>query len=78
MARQERLMPTGECWCGCGEQTPVGSFFRAGHDKAAESAVILVEYGGVPEFLLASGYGPDGKNARHELEAWRIAGNGPR
>jgi len=76
--QRRKLLPTGECWCGCGEETPVGSFFRAGHDKVAESAVILVEYGGVPELLAALGYGPGGKNPRVEREAWRSAGNGPR
>lgn len=69
-----RLLPTGECWCGCGVETPIGSFFAAGHDKVAESAVILTNYGGVPEFLVAHGFGPDGKNAREELEAWRLEG----
>ncbi len=53
-----RALPTGECWCGCGVETPVGSFFAVGHDKRAESEVILAEYGSVPDFLLAHGYGP--------------------
>jgi hypothetical protein len=69
-----RLLPTGECWCGCGTETPVGSFFAAGHDNVAESAVILLEYGGVPEFLVRHGFGPKGRNARAELEKWRSAG----
>ena len=38
MTRQ-RLMPTGECWCGCSKETKIGSFFLPGHDKVAESAV---------------------------------------
>ena len=46
-----RLIPTGHCWCGCEQETGRGSFFLSGHDKVAESAVILVEYGGVPEFF---------------------------
>jgi hypothetical protein len=75
---QSRLMPTGECWCGCNESTPVGSFFRSGHDKVAESAVILTRYGGVPEFLVKHGFGPRGKNPRKELERWRGSGNRPR
>ena len=41
--------------CGCGAETPIGSFFAAGHDKIAESAMILTAYGGVPEFLVAHG-----------------------
>ncbi len=73
-----RLMPTGECWCGCEKEVPVGSFFAPGHDKVAESAVILTIWGGVPEFLVAHGFGPDGKNARHALEMWKADGNLPR
>ena len=67
--------PTGECWCGCGEETAAESFFLPGHDKTAESAVISVEYGGVPEFLLEHGYGPEGRNPKREVEKWRAAGN---
>lgn len=69
-----RPLPTGECWCGCSTPTPVGSFFAAGHDKAAESVVIVTQYGGVPEFLVAHGFGPTGKNAKKELEQWRKSG----
>ena len=50
MASTKRLLPTGDCWCGCGAETAIGSFFLPGHDKTAESAVISVEYGGVPGF----------------------------
>lgn len=75
---RDRLLPTGECWCGCGTETPIGSFFAAGHDKLAESAVILLEYGGVPEFLVQHGFGPNGRNARSELDAWRAEGGRPR
>jgi hypothetical protein len=69
-----RLLPTGECWCGCGTETPIGSFFAAGHDKVAESAVILVKYGGVAAFLREHGFGPGGRNPREELENWRTNG----
>src|SRR4051812_25089869 len=55
----KRLMPTGHCWCGCGAQTDIGSFFAPGHDKRAESRVIMEVFGGVPQFLHALGYGPD-------------------
>lgn len=70
-----RLLPTGRCWCGCGQDVPRGSFFRSGHDKKAESAVILIEYGGVPEFLVQHGYGPNGKNPSESLEDWRRKNN---
>jgi hypothetical protein len=66
----QRLLPTGVCWCGCGEETARGSFFLTGHDKVAESAVVLAEYGGVAEFLASHGYSPEGKNPRQVLEVW--------
>ena len=69
-----RLLPTGTCWCGCSQDTPIGSFFRPGHDKVAEAAVIAVEFGGVAEFIAAHGYGPGGKNARATMEAWKANG----
>lgn len=62
-----QLAPTGTCWCGCGEQPNPGSFFLAGHDRVAEAAVILNEYGSVPAFLQAHGYGPGGRNSRQIL-----------
>jgi len=64
---RRRLIPTGDCWCGCGQETELGKFFRSGHDKIAEAAVIRVEYGTVPEFLVKHGYGPGGRNPRDEL-----------
>jgi hypothetical protein len=72
-----KLIPTGECWCGCGQGARRGSFFLPGHDKKAESAVILVEYGSVPEFLAKHGYAPGGKNPLASLEDWRRKSNSP-
>jgi hypothetical protein len=63
-ARSDRTvdpLPTGECWCGCGESTSEGNFFLPGHDKVAESAVINIEYGSVASFLLEHDYGPAGR-----------------
>ncbi len=74
----DRLLPTGECWCGCGKDVARGSFFLPGHDKKAESAVILVEYGGVPEFLAGHGYAPGGKNPLAALQDWRHKKDSPR
>jgi hypothetical protein len=59
-----RPLPTGQCWCGCGAETPTRSLFLSGHDRIAESAVIRAEYGSVADFLAAHGYGPGRKNAR--------------
>jgi hypothetical protein len=69
-----KLMPTGECWCGCGGETSLGAFFLTGHDKRAESAVLKVVYGNVPNFLVEHGYGPDGKSASEELDKYRKKG----
>ena len=63
----KRLLPTGKCWCGCGADVPIGSFFCSGHDRRAESNVIAIEYGGVVGFLAQHGYGPDGKNPTEEF-----------
>ena len=71
MASTGRLIPTGECLCGCGAETKLGSFFLPGHDKVAESAVVNVEYGDV---LDQHGYGPGGKNPRQTLDRWRASG----
>ena len=68
MATRQRLIPTGKCWCGCEGEPKLGSFFLAGHDRVAESAVIKLEFGSVPEFLVHYGYGPGGRNPKQELE----------
>jgi len=54
-----RLLPTGECWCGCKTPVDLGSFFAAGHDKRAEARVIMEVFGGVPQFLAAFGRVPE-------------------
>jgi hypothetical protein len=56
----------------------LGKFFAPGHDKVAESAVILTRYGGVPEFLVRHGFGPGGLNPRGEIDRWRATGKLPR
>lgn len=70
----QRLIPTGECWCGCGEETSVGAFFVSGHDKRAESAIVKVVYGSVPAMLVHHGFGPGGRNAAEELERYQKGG----
>ena len=70
-----RLMPTGSCWCGCGGETAIGSFFLSGHDKVAESRVIQVKFGGVPELLAHYGYDPLGRNDLNgEWKQWKDSG----
>jgi len=67
----ERLIPTGVCWCGCHQEARIGKFFIHGHDKMAESGVIKAEYGSVPAFLKAHGYGPGGKSSRAAFDKLR-------
>jgi hypothetical protein len=64
-----RLIPTGTCWCGCGEEAGIGAFFARGHDKIAEAALLATEYGGaVPQLLHKHGYGP-GRSVTDEAVA---------
>ena len=72
--RSERILPTGDCWCGCGSETTPGNFFVPGHDKVAESAVINLKYGSVAEFMVAHDFGPSGRNPRSEMDDWRRNG----
>jgi len=59
--------PTGTCWCGCGEEVGLRSFFLPGHDRKAEAALIRLEYGSVAQLLEEHGYGPSGKNLTKSL-----------
>ena len=52
-----RLLPTGSCWCGCGEEVGIGAFFARGHDKVAEAALLAARYeGSVAQLLRGHGY----------------------
>lgn len=70
------MLPTGQCWCGCGEATSIGAFFLSGHDRRAEAAVVKCEYGDVPTFLHRHGYGPEPgqKNPRDALADYQKRG----
>ncbi len=61
-------IPTGHCWCGCGATTGLSAFFAEGHGERAAMAVIAIEYGAVPSFLLEHGFGPEGRNPVEELK----------
>ena len=59
-ARRPRLLPTGYCWCGCGEEVALGAFFARGHDKVAEAALLAARYdGSVAQLLRGHGYDAD-------------------
>ena len=72
--REGKLLPTGTCWCGCGQGATEGNFWIPGHDRFAESAVIKLRYGSVAELLVEHGFGPGGRNTRTEMEEWRKSG----
>lgn len=60
MSTTQRLLPTGACWCGCGEEVAVGAFFARGHDKVAEAALLATRYeGSVAQLLRGHGYDAD-------------------
>ena len=64
-----KLIPTGNCWCGCGTSIDLGSFFAPGHDKRAEAKVIMEVFGGVPQFIAAFGYAPS-SDGRVSTTSW--------
>ena len=60
MSTTQRLLPTGACWCGCGEEVTLGAFFARGHDKVAEAALLATRYeGSVAQLLRGHGYDAD-------------------
>ncbi|GAB3660802.1 hypothetical protein [Glycomyces tarimensis] len=67
---RSRLLPTGTCWCGCGLDTGIGSFWVRGHDKIAEGALIAARYeNSVAQMLKDHGYGPDASVRAAAVEA---------
>jgi hypothetical protein len=58
-------VPTGQCYCGCGESVGRGALFRIGHDKKATSILDAIFHGGsVADRVLDHGYGPGQNNLR--------------
>lgn len=77
----QRLLPTGTCWCGCGTETGIGSFFARGHDKIAEAAYMAVHHGGsVAQLLHDTGHGPGGEKGPVRVAAlkkgWELCPRG--
>lgn len=60
-------VPTGQCYCGCGEGVGRGAFFRIGHDKKATSILDAMLHGGsVADRVVDHGYGPGQRSLRAE------------
>ena len=73
MSKQNPI-PDGTGWCGCGRDTRRGSFFVVGHDKRAQAAVVEINYGNIPSFLVHHGFGPRALNPMLALSEWRTSG----
>ena len=58
--RKKRLVPTGDCFCGCGGEAGIGRWFVLGHDITAAGALRAVEGGlSLPQRLVEAGFGPE-------------------
>ena len=66
--KKARLIPTGDCWCGCGAEVGLGRFFAPGHNTTSLKMVVKLIYGSEAKFLTDMGFGPHGKNLREEYE----------
>ncbi|MFJ2217963.1 hypothetical protein [Streptomyces sp. NPDC087864] len=52
-------MPTGDCFCGCGEEAEIGRWFVMGHDITAAAALRALEGMKLPQRLVSLGFGPE-------------------
>lgn len=58
--KKKRLVPTGDCFCGCGAEVGIGRWFVPGHDITAAGALRAVEGGlSLPQRLVEAGFGPE-------------------
>lgn len=53
-------MPTGHCFCGCGQEVGIGRWFVSGHDITAADALRAVQGGlSLAQLLAEAGFGPE-------------------
>ncbi|MFE1190204.1 serine/threonine-protein kinase [[Kitasatospora] papulosa] len=57
--RKVRLVPTGDCFCGCGAEAEIGRWFVRGHDITAAAALRALEGMKLPQRLVSLGFGPE-------------------
>ncbi|MFE0373933.1 hypothetical protein [Streptomyces tendae] len=68
--RKKRLLPTGDCFCGCGGEAGIGRWFMLGHDITAAGALRAVEGGlSLPQRLVEAGFGPERSVVREAVES---------
>jgi hypothetical protein len=57
--RKMRLVPTGDCFCGCGAEAEIGRWFVLGHDITAAAALRALQGMKLPQQLVSAGFGPE-------------------
>ncbi|MCL3999178.1 hypothetical protein [Streptomyces lavenduligriseus] len=58
--KKRRLLPTGHCFCGCGQEVGIDRWFVFGHDITAADALRAVQGGlSLPQLLAEAGFGPE-------------------
>lgn len=57
--RKIRLVPTGDCFCGCGAEAEIGRWFVRGHDITAAAALRALQGMKLPQQLVSLGFGPE-------------------
>ncbi|MFF9436685.1 hypothetical protein ACF1BP_23465 [Streptomyces sp. NPDC014735] len=68
--RKKRLLPTGDCFCGCGGEAGIGRWFVFGHDITAAGALRAVEGGlSLPQRLVEAGFGPERSVVQEAVES---------
>ncbi|MGW3196728.1 hypothetical protein ACWDBD_19465 [Streptomyces sp. NPDC001118] len=69
VSRKKRLVPTGECFCGCGAEAEIGRWFVRDHDNTAAAALRAVEGGlSLPQRLVEAGFGPERSVVQEAVE----------
>lgn len=80
VTRKTRLVPTGDCFCGCGDEAAIGSWFVQGHDITAGAALRAVEGMSLPQRLVEAGFGPERSVVEEAVQqaGWARCGAGCR
>lgn len=79
VTRKTRLLPTGDCFCGCGGEAEIGRWFVRGHDITAAAALRAVQGGlSLPQRLVEAGFGPERSVVQEAVQqaGWVRCGDG--
>ena len=67
------ILPTGYCFCGCGDTASRGAYFIAGHDRRVDKWLNEMLHGNTVGRLINHGYGPGGKSLHDAHKQWKQA-----